>query len=1840
MLTITSEARLLQPLAAGEQSTLQIAMNLTGVFLDATPDQVPDDYAVDRLYPWRWQLPEQLRIWWLIEDDTDPAAVSYRVDGMTDIDLKTIEDQDAPNDDVEKVKSQYEANLNRLLRNSDGTPREGALCSSLNGAGNGNGDELVLGDDPPPPDSPTHELRGAIAQLAQKLPPFNQALGMVFLAEATLDVPPGANCLIAAPIGGDWWQQPTTQIAPGDAVSVEKSSVKISYPAVAGKLPNGFTFFASIEYFSADALDGPQDPNAHLQVTKNGVFVGKVCCLEVSDVDDWMPGIHRRLAPYFDLPAYLARYLNRNAIRKALLPDDLPLDQEDAYRSYLEAVEDYLIRVMRDALGYGWRDHPDGTTLIRWVLNGLYPDKDASFQEQKARELSEKLRNLDSSVDWKNSVKAVIEGGQNDPRWIRIGCPFLNLPASTVLRILPAGVTTWSSLLSDALLPDRPGYSDAIAFRFGRENAATDSPIFLAVTQGVKLLADANEREVRDYLTLKALVLTDPLPAGGEAKQTILTATASLTPIDVNDTKLMLHAADDTWAWEAWIVEQQAALDAEADGSQKTLVAVGRVGSEVAHWTLHVSVLRKKRERNDLGFTVLEQDIVTFQRIRTLLQVNGDLTDGQQREARAAIGQLCNLRLFDLWKAEVTRWLDEWNPPENTTAVFDDNFHEHLLGPGLPGRILKAQFANVNAFGDLPDIAGDKKAAFLGALEALAESQNLRTFELETLVERTRTTLFNASAATGGELARAISNNLITAVQSYAAERKGPGTDFYPQAVADTDPFANPPAALVDPPSWAGFTDFIREYINRPARHQPDPLLPHEGQPPIETKAENAIMPGREEVCDVPPPVRITVDLPAAHGADGGDADLNNLLSGHLLFMRRADANGNFSGDWRCLNRVKALVSEPAAELSRSLLIPAFLPETDGLRRACITISNDKLSLITGHQENLVDEPKIEHARKDQSVANEEVGDSGIRYSFDRGHLPHALWYGHDYEFLGFVALNSGVLPPPLRCSEDEWNVPANEFPDLPATEATRYPHLRRVGIGAVRIEPTAHPKPANGLIPLASELPEWRGVEKSIQEANENAQNMEQAARVLEETLNKADKQERAWFLLAHNSDDAPYKCTTLTFELRLPTTDFWNWFAWVGEGPTHEEKNTILAWDLQNRAKGVKGWSIADPAVERSFEIWIEELFSQSNAQTQQAPIKQRVTIPEGNNDPIGSMHSAARLIVNLTEKSSVEAVVSDHTITVGIPPGRVLRVKIHAIVKKSLFNSADGKFHDWMLDKVAPIKDGLSKDEQLTSPVELWFETPGRKIADDLANQALFWQALSAEALPDETHLVLNRAARNLFELDQFKRLTVAHQVWHWNGRVDASELLKDLDFNPEPGDPKSTKAMEWEAWAFSDRPDNSSLIHNEPLPYSKEVALLPKVPIFRDHRPGEQKALYYRFAVTAHSRYELLGGEHDWKVTAKLRVDGVDNPWFRYLRPCTRLAPLPRPSLRFLLPLTQAGPSDPDHHDTVAPVLIVLDDHWFAEAGLAEGLEVRVREVRLPSDPTKSYVLAGPDPILTGKALEHAEVPSEKVPEGYASIKPVGPIGLTFDLAANTPRLRGCCFTLSLPKSLKLQFPGVGDASGSINIDEAIAPFFMMNIEVRRVIREPFLEGGLQAAAANLNSPWSASAWVQFLPDAKMFVPKSWREEARCKGFISLKWSQDDQGLAEDPNLPTFDSTFEERLTRCIIVSKEVTDINGNPSECYLATLLQDASKKWVVKHNAASGHVSLGNDDKGYVRVMLVRRRKDEQHAQNNPFAALFGESVSGSTSFTAVENDPQWSCPISSPAYPFRIRSI
>jgi hypothetical protein len=984
---------------------------------------------------------------------------------------------------------------------------------------------------------------------------------------------------------------------------------------------------------------------------------------------------------------------------------------------------------------------------------------------------------------------------------------------------------------------------------------------------------------------------------------------------------------------------------------------------------------------------------------------------------------------------------------------------------------------------------------------------------------------------------------------------------------------------------------------------------------------------------NIPPPLNIEVqEINTQTGAD-----LINEISGHIVLSRRSRSKVKSNEedafeDWKYLNWAKVSLDNGENFLKGKYLIPAVLPKIDGIQKTSFHLSNESLSLISGHD----------------NQTGDDISDIAMNFNYSfvdekqKNPVPAApaLWYGHHYEFAGFVALNSGALPEAIRATDKAghpiWNKPKEmdiKFPQDKYNIAEHH-HLRRVPIGLPNV--SSDYKNHFPQVPLL---------------VNELIKN--NAESVYDNENNKVEQKKITAFLLCEKNGDQKRQ-DKLTITIDKPYTSFWNWYAYEGNelnnknGSKTDRFNNALKAELEIRNDGkyeikdgeniistfTKNPYLWEPAIENEMIVKIQPIFSINNeTDTKEITIavetaKDSTSIPENLKISIGGTRIEAK----------------NNTIT--IPPGTICKISIHCKIKKSLFDKEEPMFHSWMQKHIGKdeeiIKEtvgGKSIEFYLTNPEVIYIETAVKNNQlnlDKVSFENQLYQCFTPQYHDSNEYGVfctLNNSANKFKDkFPYFSRCEVSHQVWRWNGRL-FSELKDTANLDPTSETP-TTEAMKWEAWEFANRPDFTALVNNENIIASfdnKGNANALNQMIFKDpkHKNDSLKAHYFRFGLKMYNRYESIGEDYNEAFQAQ----NNDAVWKRFLKKM-QLADgqhkLPKPSIRFAIPLTDAlGVSTADGQVRAASLMIATYDRCFDESGLAERFEVGIE---IASSDNSNYLQAGEDPILSAVSIPatlHNMFAGSSDGRKFVTFIPVGPAALTFDMLSQSPKVVGSTFILNV-EDIRQFLPDTAKLNA----------YAMVKIAIRRVLNSEFVSVASTEVDGKTVTPdirdfysdWSASEWVQLLPAVDSLIPAEWRKAD------AVSFTVNGENLEIIGDMPKFDDTFEDCMERYLVVSEKLDDIgeqqveryvgvykwNSNESEKSNLVFDPDISKKYK------NGRVEteLSENFTGYLRLMLVRKTKEDHDDSTDIWEKLFGKKVNDPMTFGTIENDPLAAMPL------------
>ncbi|MDQ8700592.1 hypothetical protein [Hyphomicrobium sp. LHD-15] len=405
---------------------------------------------------------------------------------------------------------------------------------------------------------------------------------------------------------------------------------------------------------------------------------------------------------------------------------------------------------------------------------------------------------------------------------------------------------------------------------------------------------------------------------------------------------------------------------------------------------------------------------------------------------------------------------------------------------------------------------------------------------------------------------------------------------------------------------------------------------------------------------------------------------------------------------------------------------------------------------------------------------------------------------------------------------------------------------------------------------------------------------------------------------------------------------------------------------------------------------------------------------------------------------------------------------------------------------------------------------------------------------------------------------KRSLLRCQLWSWSGRSFGGDVTGRLekafvdDERKMPPGSRRQGAWIWQdkgdqsdAWKdivsadgqlFGDRTDTEALISTGLLmPPKADVAaaalamreeaamdagLVRVGPTHRIDMDLDRRAQYWRFSARIESRYAGLLAE---ELRPKARIN---SPWRRLLLKARPRDRMPKPSVRFILPLTQSiGPAERPDGSPATPedprnsLLVMLDEAWGSHAGLAEKLNVQV--VAWEEMPGSSAHQFGFDPIVSAKTAD----PSIEVSTRW-------PFGLTFDANVKRPQIAASCFELRIPTPM---------TKGTD---------VMAQVRFQRGLVASMVDAANQVST--YESEWTQPEWVIFNRDARYWrvkkggEPIQWRDaqELNIRGSEVLLNAQPIAILADDPEP-------DSKMVRDVylVITVKIKEADGTEGEVF-------------------------------------------------------------------------------------------
>lgn len=794
-----------------------------------------------------------------------------------------------------------------------------------------------------------------------------------------------------------------------------------------------------------------------------------------------------------------------------------------------------------------------------------------------------------------------------------------------------------------------------------------------------------------------------------------------------------------------------------------------------------------------------------------------------------------------------------------------------------------------------------------------------------------------------------------------------------------------------------------------------------------------------------------------------------------VLLKRNSDGAA-----WTCLNLANLTTADTPITFREPVAVPVRLQYRNGVRQALVSYSNQPL---------IAESPAANLSKKNKLQPLNDAAHLGALLRYENPYTGalriEGAFYGRDYRAALFGFGPACNLPKEVIREVDGEPIPW--LFQIPADQlATRYQTVefrRRVAVGAIRLGPKDKRAPGQemGELSLPAIPIEVRPLLQSLRARQGDAHEdvFKQAPLVL---LVPRDKQD-IW--------DYSKGRTEFEFTVRPPGVSIHVWDRYIGDGSDPFYKNArIGVWALSHELNDVAAdgdkrvnddVTIDDPAVVQ-FECLIDRLYPPSSDSPLSTVFDWRPRTPF---DPAHPSLKCVQVPPENVKVSSLPkgatvaapAKVGD-TIQIGIPAGEVWRLRIRPKVPAS----AEAKFDKAIWPYVAGQREPQHGEVIMYIEVaDDWpLEGDPRPVAVEKL-QARLHEALEV-AVDQKEHLQAKLRADGFGKefADLINKTEVLMQRWRWDGRP-VYRLVDDGKGN----------AVKRFGYPLIPPPNNSS---NEPYPQdgilfsgrrSSDCTIWPGQVDFATEPPSQgilyeqdiadlPGALYYRFAVQIHSRYEGLMRAGSILESLQDNVNKVER-WKRLPISCRWNREVPRPGVKLILPLTQAwsdqtiknsdaGQAAPGANKSYTPgLLVVLDEPWFQDSlgGLAERLEGEIVRVSRPDQPEDLRYQFGPDPILN--------MVEEPFSDSVITLPElVGPMGYTFDTDTEAP--------LFIKTSFVQPPPQIDGADQDLS-------WHFVKVRYRRVLEH---EGLAESSRTTQRvSPWLDPVWVQLLPPTNLF-----------------------------------------------------------------------------------------------------------------------------------------------------------
>ena len=917
---------------------------------------------------------------------------------------------------------------------------------------------------------------------------------------------------------------------------------------------------------------------------------------------------------------------------------------------------------------------------------------------------------------------------------------------------------------------------------------------------------------------------------------------------------------------------------------------------------------------------------------------------------------------------------------------------------------------------------------------------------------------------------------------------------------------------------------------------------------------------------------------------DASDAqDFLRRIAGVGLLMRQA-ANGVPPSPWRCLNLAELRAEKPAALNDEKLklvyaksLAPYRLTYQNDLRQALVTY-NDSPLIAKSPAAKLSGDVSLEEELERDGIARIEY--TPAHKNSDWAKLP-PLKFGQNYDVAAFVIGNSGALPKELANGHPAKLLDSTVgFQPNLDQYSRRLKYLRRVRVARPRFAQFDRigkvgkfeiqlPRIPDQVLPLAGELKLKRdsisGIPLPDPSEDMTFDNNDPTKPVINASI-----QHLPLLLLPYRKGNKLQE--EFSFGLRKPATDLTTWSRWLAKDQESDasiaQKREQVWADYHRKAPkeddratedNREDISLDDPAAANFFVAELVPMRARAMAAAKVATVLIKTPSSVGGVDLAQSPPVTVRC--KRGELSNIIEENGELKVTVGY--GEVVELRIYVPVMAKWFDDDDlRRFH-----KLPPPKEGAWKkfqsDFYLFSPLRMVLEGA----SNELPSADQLWNAIRPVTIGSRLAVHFDRGATNPNnKFDYVAKVDLRRQLWRWQGRpltefpaltTAGQGQINDL---PGDGDSPANNAFLWDAEGFGDRGDDDYMLTSTTinLPVNSQI-------LFEDDRNQDRRALYYRFAVRAHSRYrglltnnspEFMDSSRDALPTIP-RLNPRDR-WKRHLMNCRWQDEVPKPQVKFIVPLTESASATGSSKAQLPGLLVVLNETWYEVGGLAETLVAEMQRVAnpeagKPGEPL-SYPEFGPDPILTGDAWSG----------GNMTMNVSQPLGHTFDTDSDAPLFVASSCVLSLPDLPK-------------SVEDKWC-FAKINFKRRLTVN----------GANQVDSKPTDPYWVQLLPDFSEFSDNfdyenlRLRRESAVSNSVVIVSGKDPAVLPTNPALAGVN-----QFTRWLLLTQVIRDMRGRrDQERYVGLYRMQASG---VCH-PLDEQTQIGSDWKLRARIVEVQYR--------------------------------------------------